>query len=127
MSLGPMLSVNPFTKQFFFAAGASGGVAAPTALINVAAHALLAEKPIDAAMRARRIHHGGAPDITYYEPGIPREEIMALTQRGHNVAATPTLGLVNAINCPGGMPRKPAECSVGADPRGNGIALSFGR
>jgi gamma-glutamyltranspeptidase/glutathione hydrolase len=125
-SLGPMLVVHPGTKQFFFGAGASGGVAAPTALMNVAARVVLAEQALEPAMNARRIHHGGAPDITYYEPGIPRDEVLALTQRGHTVAATPELGIVNAIACESGMPRKPDSCIAMADPRSNGIALSIG-
>jgi gamma-glutamyltranspeptidase/glutathione hydrolase len=127
MALGPMLAVNPFTKQFFFGAGASGGVAAPTALVNVAARILLAEQPVDAAIQAKRVHHGGAPDITYYEPGIPRDDVMALSQRGHNVAATPVLGIVNVVHCGDGMPRRPGTCVAMADPRGNGMALSAGQ
>ena len=123
-SLGPMLAVNSFTKQLFFAGAASGGVAAPTALMNVAARALLAEQPIETAIRARRIHHGGAPDITYYEPGISREDVIALTALGHTVAATPQLGLVNAIDCPEGMPRRRNTCTAITDPRGSGSASS---
>jgi gamma-glutamyltranspeptidase / glutathione hydrolase len=126
MSLGPMLVVNSFSKQFFFGAGASGGVAAPSALINVAARVLLAGQSAETAMQAKRIHHGGAPDITYYEPGLAREDVMALSQRGHNVAATPVLGNVNVIHCHDGMPRRPGTCVAIADPRGNGIALSAG-
>jgi gamma-glutamyltranspeptidase/glutathione hydrolase len=127
MSLGPMLVVNTNSKQFVFAGAASGGVAAPTALVNVAARALLAAQPLEAAMQAKRIHHGGAPDITYYEPGISRDDVLALSQRGHNVAATPMLGSVNAIHCAEGMPRRPGTCAALADARGNGIALSAGQ
>lgn len=127
MSLGPMLVINSSSKQFFFGAGASGGVAAPTALVNVAARILLAGQPVETAVPAKRVHHGGAPDITYYEPGIPRDDVMALSQRGHNVAATPVLGIVNVVHCSDGMPRRPSSCVAMADPRGNGMALSAGQ
>jgi gamma-glutamyltranspeptidase/glutathione hydrolase len=123
LSLGPVLSVNLSTKNLHFAGAAAGGVAAPTALVNVMARALLAEQSLDVSIRARRIHHGGAPDTTYYEPGFSREEIAALTARGHKVAATPVLGLVNAIDCPDGMPRNPNQCAIATDPRGFGLAM----
>jgi gamma-glutamyltranspeptidase/glutathione hydrolase len=125
LSLGPMLVMNDNSKQLFFAAGASGGVAAPTALVNVAARALLAEQPLEGAMRAPRIHHGGAPDITYHEPEAAREDILQLTSRGHTMAATPTLGIVNALSCTGGMPRDRSTCSAVTDPRGHGLAMTL--
>jgi gamma-glutamyltranspeptidase/glutathione hydrolase len=123
LSLGPVVVVNLATKTLHFAAGAAGGVAAPTALVNVMARTILADQPLDTAIRSRRIHHGGAPDTTYYEPGFSREEIAALAARGHKVAATPVLGLVNAISCPDGMPRNPNQCSIATDPRGFGLAM----
>lgn len=125
VSLGPMLAMNESSKQFFFAAGASGGVAAPTALMNVVARTLIADQPLDAAIRAPRVHHGGAPDITYHEPEVSRDDVLQLTNRGHSVAATPTLGLVNAISCTDGMPRNPGACTAVSDPRGHGIALTI--
>ena len=125
MSMGPMIVVNEFTRQFHFAGAASGGVAAPTALANVAAHALLAGEPLRSAIDRRRIHHGGAPDLTYYEPGIPAPTIQGLTRRGHTVAATPRLGIVNAAFCPDGLPRDPEVCEVLSDRRGSGLSINF--
>lgn len=122
-SLGPMILVNESSKQLFFAAGASGGVAAPSALINVAARVLFANQKLDSAMREPRVHHGGSPDITYVEPQVTREDVESLANRGHTTATTPVLGLVNAISCPGGLPRAKNECTVMSDPRGHGIAM----
>ena len=122
-SLGPMIVVNDNSKQMFFAGAASGGVAAPSALINVAARVLLAQQPLDVSMKAPRVHHGGSPDITYVEPDANRDDVAQLTSRGHTVATTPTLGIVNVISCPGGMPRDKNTCAAMADPRGHGIAM----
>lgn len=122
-SLGPMIAMNESSKQMFFAGSAAGGVAAPSALIGVASRVLLADQSLNVAMRAPRVHHGGLPDITYVEPEATREDVQQLVSRGHTVATTPTLGLVNAISCPGGMPRDKNTCSVMSDPRGHGIAM----
>lgn len=124
ISMGPMIIIHEFTRQFHFAAAASGGVAAPTALANVAARAVLSGESLQSAMDRRRVHHGGAPDLTYYEPGIPAETIAGLTRRGHTVAATPRLGIVNAASCPEGLPREPEGCEVSSDRRGSGLSIN---
>lgn len=124
ISMGPMIIVHEFTRQFHFAGAASGGVAAPTALANVAARAVLADEPLQSAMDRRRVHHGGAPDLTYYEPGISPDTIAALTRRGHTMAATPRLGIVNAASCPAGLPREPEGCEVSSDRRGSGLSIN---
>jgi gamma-glutamyltranspeptidase/glutathione hydrolase len=122
-SLGPMIVMNESSKQLFFAAAAAGGIAAPSALMNVATRVLFASQPLDVAMRAPRVHHGGSPDITYVEPEAVREDVQQLVGRGHTMATTPTIGLVNAISCPNGMPRDKNTCAVMSDPRGHGIAM----
>jgi gamma-glutamyltranspeptidase/glutathione hydrolase len=122
-SLGPMIVMNESSKQLFFAGAATGGVAAPSALINVASRVLLADQGLDVAMRAPRIHHGGSPDITYVEPEAAPDDVQQLVRRGHTMATTPVLGVVNAISCPNGMPRDKNTCAVMSDPRGHGIAM----
>lgn len=124
ISMGPMIIVHEFTRQFHFAGAATGGVAAPAALANVAARSIFAEEPLLTAMDRRRVHHGGAPDLTYYEPGISADIIAALTRRGHTVAATPRLGIVNAASCPVGLPREPEGCEVSSDRRGSGLSIN---
>ncbi|MDA0240032.1 MAG: gamma-glutamyltransferase [Proteobacteria bacterium] len=124
VSLAPMMAINESTSQFLFAGAANGGAAAPTALAAVAARTILAEENLEAAMKAPRVHHGGAPDITFYEPGTSRAVLDGLKARGHRIGATPFLGRVNAASCPAGLPRNSASCSVVTDPRGHGLALS---
>ena len=123
-SLGPMMVVNEQVNEFYFAAAAAGGVAAPTALLSVAAATLVGESPLEDAIRAPRLHHGGAPDLVYFEPGYKRDLLGELTGRGHSVGATNFLGRVNAAYCSGALPPKPETCTVRTDPRGFGLATS---
>jgi gamma-glutamyltranspeptidase/glutathione hydrolase len=126
-SLGPMMIVNHHTNEFFLAAAAAGGVVAPTALMNVAARAVIENRPLEDALAAKRLHHGGHPDLVYYEQGLADSVIRALKGRGHQVSATDSLGLVNIVYCARGLPPNPESCSVGSDPRGYGLATSADR
>lgn len=125
-SLGPMMMVNPHIKNLYWVGAASGGVAAPTALINVAARSIMAERAISKSVEARRYHHGGEPDTTYYEIGADQDIINALTDRGHQVAGAPAIGRVNAMSCFGGLPQAPDTCEISTDPRGYGLAMTSG-
>ncbi|WP_139134788.1 gamma-glutamyltransferase [Magnetovibrio blakemorei] len=122
IGLAPMLMVNENSKEFRIAAGANGGVAAPSALVNVLARITRMDQSAKDAVGAPRVHHGGDPDVTYYEPGLSAEALAHLSQSGHRTAATPVLGTVNVLYCPGGLPTKPATCQMVADPRGLGLA-----
>ena len=124
MSLGPMMIVNEKSSQFLLAAAGAGGVTVPTAVASVVARTYLDDQSLDEAMRAPRVHHSGAPDITYHEPTLSPDIITALRKRGHRVAATPQIGLVNVAHCSGGLPRDPATCSLMNDPRGNGLTVN---
>lgn len=124
LSLGPMLVFDKRDSSVMFAAAASGGVAAPTALVTVAGRALLAEETLEEALAAKRIHHGGTPDIVFHEPGFDEDIVRDLIRRGHRVATTPTLGIVNALSCPGGLRKRPETCSLRPDPRGFGLAAT---
>ena len=123
-SLGPMLVINDTTNRFFLAMAASGGVTAPTAMLNVAVRVLAEEKSLDEAMHAKRLHHGGLPDLVYHEKGFDEAAIKTLTGRGHRVAATRALGLVNAAYCSAGIPGNSESCVIRTDPRGFGLAAS---
>lgn len=124
-SLGPMMIVNKNTNEFFLAAAASGGVVAPTAMVTAVARAVLAKTPLEDALAAKRVHHGGLPDLLYYEKGLDEALMQALSRRGHQLTETVGLGTVNAIYCTRGLPPKPETCSVAADTtRGFGLATS---
>jgi gamma-glutamyltranspeptidase/glutathione hydrolase len=121
------MMVNENSKEFRFGAAASGGVTAPTALVQSALAAMAGGMPVDAALALPRVHHSGAPDLLYYEPAIGRTVLDSLLARGYSIAPSRSLGLVNAIYCPLGLPVKPESCSVANDPRGFGLAVSADR
>jgi len=121
-ALGPIIIRNKNSNNLFFAGAASGGMSAPTALINVIARSMIDNEKLLQAISSPRVYHGGMPDITFYEPRLPEKAKSFLIQRGHHIAATPLLGLVNAVYCSGGLPRDPETCVIKTDPRGSGLA-----
>lgn len=123
-SLGPMMVTNEHVNELIFAGAASGGGAAATSLINVAARALLGEQSLAQALEAKRVHHQGVPDITFVESGLSEEARDQLQRRGHQVTVSPSLGRVNAAYCPEGLPSHPNSCEIATDPppRGYGLA-----
>ena len=127
ISLGPMMVTNPHTKNLFWIGVASGGVAAATALINVASRSIIDEEPLEKANAAKRYHHGGEPDITYYETGASKQIINVLAGFGHQLAGAPAIARVNAMSCFGGLPIKPQTCEISTDPRGFGLAFLSGK
>ena len=121
-SLSPIVLVNHNTSQLFFAAGSVGGAAAPSALASVMRGALLDELPLREAVDAPRLHHGGIPDTVLTEPDFDAGLRDSLGRRGHKVAKVPEIGRVNAVHCPGGVPRSPETCVFDTDRRGFGLA-----
>ena len=122
-ALGPVLAVDHFTNDFFFAGAAAGGVTAPTSLVNVALQNILAFDSLEQSITAKRLHHGGLPDVVFYEQGYDDKVVKSLLDRGHRVAATASIGRVNAIGCTQGLPYEPASCEAIADPRGFGLGI----
>ena len=104
------------------AAAAGGGRAAPGALAAVLLELLDAERPLDAAVAAPRVHDGAAPGRVDVEPAIGAEAWAALETQGHRVVEVAAIGRVNAIHCPDGLPRAPESCRFASDRRGFGIA-----
>jgi gamma-glutamyltranspeptidase/glutathione hydrolase len=122
LGLASMMVVNENSKEFRFTATASGGVAAPSALISVAANVLYGEQKLKPALAQPRVHLSGNPDVTYVEPNLDSETLAALKAAAHHVQATPVLGQVNALACLDGLPTLPATCQMAVDPRGAGLA-----
>jgi gamma-glutamyltranspeptidase/glutathione hydrolase len=122
--LAPMLLISNLFNIFYYAAVATGGAAAPSALINVTARTLLGKEheTIQSALSAKRIHNSGIPDMTFYEQGTPDDVVKALAAMGHQVREAPTIGQVNMIYCPEGVPKKEGtSCANLTDPRGFGL------
>ena len=78
--------------------GARGGPRIITAVLQVLSNVLDYGMPIDAAVRAPRIHHQHLPDVLWFETrGMAPEDSAALVARGHDVRATGGVGHAPAI------------------------------
>lgn len=126
IAVSPMLSVNHNVNEIRFAAAAAGGPTAFTALMQVAARAVLDRAPLAEAQASIRIHHGGQPDVALAEPGAGQDLIESLRRRGYDTAQAPMLGRVNALHCQQGLPPYPQSCEAVVDPRGMGLGLLVG-
>lgn len=122
--VGPALLTSEYHNHAYMAAASSGGVTAPTSMINVIARAAAGPQSLREAMTAPRVHYAGAPDKVFVEAEMPKERVDELRALGHNVALTKSIGSVTAVYCPSGVPNKAGIlCLSASDPRGHGIAL----
>ncbi|MHA1600767.1 MAG: gamma-glutamyltransferase [Alphaproteobacteria bacterium] len=113
---------NVRTGTFRFAGTAAGGAQGATALARVMLETLDREQPLATAVAAPRVHHGGAPDELWLEPGIDAGTRAGLESRGHTLREMENLGRVNAFYCDKGLRGSQEECIVTVDPRGAGLA-----
>ena len=120
-----VMLVSNVGNRMFYASGASGGAVAPSALINVIANGIAdPDGDLEGAMKAKRVHHGGADGITYLEKGISPATVNGIGAMGHKMAYVRFLGYVNAVFCPSGIPvKKNVNCAVRSDPRGFGLGV----
>jgi gamma-glutamyltranspeptidase/glutathione hydrolase len=120
--LTPVIVGNENTGDLRFAGAASGGLAAPIALVQVMLGSLDTGGDLYAAIEDPRVLHVGAPDVTWYEPKVTGETLSELERRGHELREAPNIGEVVALYCPGGILDKDDSCQVAVDPRGFGLA-----
>jgi gamma-glutamyltranspeptidase/glutathione hydrolase len=123
LSPSAAILVNPAVQEAYFAAAASGGAAAPTSLVSVTLGTLVDDRPLKETVAAPRLHHGGAPDVTFYEEGVSEAVLEDLRARGHLLRAAPGLGRVNALYCPESFKRGFGKCAFASDPRGWGLGF----
>ena len=121
LSPSAVIIANNFLEDAYFAAAASGGNAAPTALVTVMLGAVLDGRSLHEAMAEPRVHHAGAPDVVFYESGVAPETLARLRARGHILREAPELGRVNALYCVKGVRNFDKGCAVTSDPRGRGL------
>jgi gamma-glutamyltranspeptidase / glutathione hydrolase len=123
-ALAPMIVVNEDSSELMFAASASGGAAAPEALLTVAIENVMSGRPLHQALVTKRVVHTGTPDVLVYEKGLAPEFVQALTERGHKMFEVESLGSVTVISCPKGLPDNPDSCAAATEPRGTGRAFT---
>ncbi|NQW01924.1 MAG: gamma-glutamyltransferase [Rhodospirillales bacterium] len=124
-ALASVMMVSKLVNKLYYVSSASGGAAAPSALVNVLAGGIIDQvETLENAMQRKRVHHGGADGITYLEKGIDPAIVNGLGSRGHKMAYVRILGYVNALFCATGIPSKNgASCVVRTDPRGFGLGV----
>ena len=122
-NLGPVLVAGRGNGSFYFAAAASGGVTAPTAVAQVFLNSVIAEQPLDQAVVMPRIHHNGEPDVVFHEPNTDQAILQSLTAHGHALQQADIIGRVQAIWCPKGVENLKTGCQAKADSRGDGLSV----
>lgn len=125
-AIGPVLVYNPNSNEVHFVAAASGGVTAPTALVQTLLASQIDKTPLDAAVAAPRVHHSGAPDIVFVEAGERAADGTPLSKRGHEIKAVPIPSRVYGLSCGQGEPDF-SKCRVVSDPRGYGLSATVGK
>jgi len=125
IGMAPLLLVDAGANEVYLAASASGGVGVPTALVQTIFAAVYEQQPLQEAVGAVRLHHGGYPDVVLYEPGAGEDGLDRLRRRGHKTAEVNEIGRVNIFFCPDGLPGDPITCAVRSDRRGYGLGTSF--
>lgn len=123
LSPSAAILVNRNVQEAYFAAAASGGSAAPTALVSVLLGALEDDLTLEEAIDKARLHHGGVPDVTFYEEGVLPPIVEGLEARGHLLRPAPGLGRVIGLYCPESFQRRADECQFSSDRRGWGLGF----
>ena len=121
--LGPLLVVRHHVDEVVLAVAASGGVAAPTAVMQTAVGTLLEERSLRQVIRAPRLFRGWQSDQALYEEATSPAVIDSLKARGHALTPFTPLGFVNALYCPNALGKEPHTCEFSADPRGFGLSV----
>jgi len=126
-SLAAVLLINSVHNVFYFAGAASGGPVSSSALVHVAAGAIMGKEgeSLVQVIGARRTYNGGDSGLTHFEQGLDSAVVDGLAKRGHRLSPAPGLGLVNAVFCSLGIPnREGMFCLQRSDPRGFGLSSS---
>ncbi len=120
----PVVGANTQSKTAFLAASASGGAAAPAALVQVLASAMAEGKDAEAAEAAPRVFRAGNTAVLLHEPGLTAEQTQSYAGQGLTLAEVSSgLGRVALLYCRNGVPREPKSCRFQTDPRGFGLAI----
>ncbi|MCW5983148.1 MAG: gamma-glutamyltransferase [Bryobacteraceae bacterium] len=105
--------------RLFMTLGAPGGSRIITGVMQVLLNALDFGMNVQDAVNRPRFHHQWKPDELYMEEGFSPDTIALLRGRGHKVASTAGVALVEAIQV------KADRLEGATDPRGHGKAAGY--
>jgi gamma-glutamyltranspeptidase/glutathione hydrolase len=122
-ALSLMLLRQESQNQLQYLGAATGGAAAPMAVVTAALEVLVEDLALEAVQNRVRILHGAVPDRVSVEDRPGGGEIAKrLRAKGHRVGMVRSLGRLNAFICPRGFEGTESRCEVRTDPRGFGFA-----
>jgi gamma-glutamyltranspeptidase/glutathione hydrolase len=122
ISMTPVMMTSDGNGQTYFVGAASGGPTAATTMVSLLLDTMVLNQTLDEAMPAKRLHHGGAPDVVIHEEGIDPAILASLTRRGHQVAPAGIIGRAAAMACSPPNDKGVQICSAKIDPRTDGLA-----
>lgn len=121
--LGLMLLRLESQNQLEYLAVATGGAAAPVALVTTALGVMVDGFGLEAVQRQPRYFNDAVPDRVMVERGAAGEAVAkSLRAKGHAVKMVPSFGRLNGFICPRGFEGAESRCEVRTDPRGLGFA-----
>lgn len=120
--LAAVIVGNRHTGEVRFAGTGPSGASGAMALAQVMLEVLARGQPLEAAIAAPRVHHGGLPDVLLHEAGLAAVQRDGLRRRGQTLRQVESLGRVNAFRCLSGLQGQGEACTVASDPRGSGLA-----
>jgi gamma-glutamyltranspeptidase/glutathione hydrolase len=122
ISLTPVMMTSDGNGATYFVGAASGGPTAATSIVGLLLDTMIEGQTLDQAMPAKRLHHGGAPDVVLHEEGIDPAILASLTKRGHQVAPAGIIGRTAAMACSPPTDKGVQACGAKIDGRTDGLA-----
>jgi len=122
-ALGLMLLRRESQNELEYLGVATGGAAAPVALVTTALGVMMDGYSLEVAQKQPRYFNGVVPDRVIVERGTASVAIAkGLRAKGHAVKMVSPLGRLNAFICPRGFEGAESRCEIRTDPRGLGFA-----
>lgn len=122
-SLGLMLARKESQNELLYLGVATGGGAAPVALVSSALGVIVDNATLDAMQKRPRYFNPVVPDRVMVERGPAGDAVAKnLRAKGHAVERTAPFGRLNAFICPRGFEGEASRCEIRTDPRGLGFA-----
>lgn len=122
-ALGLMLVRRESQNVLYYLGAATGGGAAPVALVTTALGVIVDGANLNELQHRPRYFNKVVPDKVLVERGAAGDAVAKrLRAKGHAVERVAPLGRLNAFICPAGFEGAESRCEIRTDPRGLGFA-----